>query len=71
MLRPYVKLIRNEVEGLKCICSAHKVNIADGRRLILHFKGIFLFLHDYYLENHPNGQTQDISDSYLDGSYEQ
>ena len=53
MLRPYMELSISEmkVRILNLDVLLIKVSITDGRRLILHYIGIFF--HGGHLENHP------------------
>ena len=39
-----------ELMILNIVCPLIKVSIADGQRLILHYMGIFVFLHVGHLE---------------------
>ena len=55
MYRTYIKL---SISGMKLrVLNIDfvliKVNITDGRRLILHYTGILSFFHGGHLDNHP------------------
>ena len=62
MLRPYVWLFISEME-LRILTIDDlliKINITDGRRLILHYIGIFVFFLAAILKAKMAGVTQNI-----------
>ena len=55
MLRTYVKLLKSEMKlrVMNIDVLLIKINIPDGRWLILHYVGILSFFQGGHLEYHP------------------